>query len=67
MEIENESLIGKKIRLYKISTGAGSGFIKLGILRRVETNFVEIEYYDGRREIIPFSQIQSIVEDRVGT
>ena len=56
--IENEldRLLNKTVRLIKLD-----GYVKIGTLKHINASFVEIVYTDGKFEIVPFSQIKSVI------
>ena len=56
VEIELERLLNKTVRLIK-----ADGYVKIGVLRHINASFIEIVYSDGKFEIVPFSQIKSVM------
>jgi hypothetical protein len=52
---EYEDLIGKQVTVFKTD-----GFIKKGKLVRVLPNMLELEFYNGTHEFIPFVQISTL-------
>ncbi len=52
-----EFLINKKVKVVM-----RDGYLKFGILKRVESNFIEVEYFNGKKEIINLEYVKSLTE-----
>jgi hypothetical protein len=53
-EREYKELIGKQVTIFKVD-----GFVKKGKLVKVLPTMIELEFYNGVHEFIPFVQISA--------